>query len=118
MLCSHHFSWAANLWVVSGVAAGQQAEKWEMMLPALALEYISGHTADFVLSNQRYYRSKNAITAVKVRLSGAAAMDMLQKITYLVLPTQNAFKGINVTSVDRAGNIHFRSVLPLFIVMM
>jgi ribosomal protein L5 len=35
-------------------------------------------------------------------------MDMLQKITYLVLPAQNAFKGVNVASVDRAGNIHFR----------
>jgi hypothetical protein len=43
-------------------AAPLQAEKWEMMLPALALEYISGHTAEFVLSKERYYRSRNAVT--------------------------------------------------------
>jgi hypothetical protein len=39
-----------------------QAEKWEMLLPALALEYVTGQPASFVQSQVKYYRSRNAIT--------------------------------------------------------
>lgn len=37
-------------------------------------------------------------------------MDMLQKLTYVVLPSQNGFAGISSKSFDRAGNLHFRCV--------
>ncbi|KAF6253081.1 ribosomal protein L5 domain-containing protein [Scenedesmus sp. NREL 46B-D3] len=84
------------------------AEKWEMLLPALALEYVTGQPATFVQSQVKYYRSRNAITAVKVRLAGGAALDVLQKLSYLVLPSQNAFSGVSSKSLDRAGNLHFR----------
>lgn len=33
---------------------------------------------------------------------------MLQKLAYLVLPSQNAFAGIGASSFDRRGNLHFR----------
>jgi hypothetical protein len=39
-----------------------QVEKWEMLLPALALEYITGQPATFVTSSVKYYRSRNAAT--------------------------------------------------------
>lgn len=42
-----------------------QAEKWEMLLPALALEYVTGQPASFVQSQVKYYRSKNAITGAR-----------------------------------------------------
>ncbi|WIA12542.1 hypothetical protein OEZ85_006203 [Tetradesmus obliquus] len=84
------------------------AEKWEMLLPALALEYVTGQPASFVQSQVKYYRSKNAITAVKVRLVGGAALAVLQKLAYLVLPSQNAFAGVSSRSLDRSGNLHFR----------
>jgi len=35
-----------------------------MLLPALALEYISGQPATFVHSTVKYYRSRNAVTGV------------------------------------------------------
>lgn len=35
-----------------------------MLLPALALEYISGEPATFVHSTVKYYRSRNAVTGV------------------------------------------------------
>lgn len=35
-----------------------------MLLPALALEYITGRPATFVQSTQKYYRSRNAVTGV------------------------------------------------------
>eukprot|EP00879_Flechtneria_rotunda_P016389 GHRR01017147.1.p1 GENE.GHRR01017147.1~~GHRR01017147.1.p1 ORF type:complete len:225 (+),score=89.09 GHRR01017147.1:794-1468(+) len=84
------------------------AEKWEMLLPALALEYITGQPAKFVQSGLKYYRSRNAITAVKVRVQQGTAMDLLQKLVYVVLPSQNAFGGVNSKSFDRGGNLHFR----------
>jgi hypothetical protein len=43
-----------------------------------------------------------------VRLAGGAALDVLQKLAYLVLPSQNAFSGVSSKSLDRAGNLHFR----------
>jgi hypothetical protein len=33
-----------------------------MLLPALALEYVTGQPATFVQSQVKYYRSRNAIT--------------------------------------------------------
>jgi ribosomal protein L5 len=47
---------------------------------------------------------------VKVRVSGGAALDLLQKLTYVVLPSQNGFRGVSSRSFDRAGNLHFRWV--------
>jgi hypothetical protein len=153
-----------------------------MLLPALALEYISGQPATFVGSKLKYYRARNAVTgrclrvcvwcrerwrcwvllgaarvvraherrsappaaqscplphptlkanrrpllppphthththtraptrtaAVKVRLRGAAAFDMLQRLALVVLPSQNGFAGIPGRSLDAAGNLHFR----------
>jgi hypothetical protein len=35
-----------------------------MLLPALALEYISGKPAEFIGSSAKYYRSRNAVTGV------------------------------------------------------
>jgi hypothetical protein len=35
-----------------------------MLLPALALEYVTGAPASFVQSQVKYYRSRNAITGV------------------------------------------------------
>lgn len=35
-----------------------------MLLPALALEYITGQPASFVHSKLKYYRSRNAVTGV------------------------------------------------------
>lgn len=46
--------------------------------------------------------------AVKVRLVGGAALAVLQKLAYLVLPSQNAFAGVSSRSLDRSGNLHFR----------
>ncbi|KAF8067114.1 RPL5 [Scenedesmus sp. PABB004] len=90
------------------VGGRRYAEKWEMLLPALALEYITGRPASFVTSGVKYYRSRNAVTAVKVRLVGGEALDLLQKLAYLVLPSQSAFAGIPARSLDRGGNLHFR----------
>jgi ribosomal protein L5 len=45
---------------------------------------------------------------VKVRLVGGAALDVLQKLSYLVLPSQNAFSGVSSKSLDKTGNLHFR----------
>jgi ribosomal protein L5 len=47
---------------------------------------------------------------VKVRLVGAAAYDMIQKLNYVVLPSQNGFSGVTSRSFDKAGNLHFRCV--------
>jgi hypothetical protein len=52
--------------------------------------------------------SAAACAAVKVRLAGGAALDVLQKLSYLVLPSQNAFSGVSSKSLDGAGNLHFR----------
>lgn len=51
-----------------------------------------------------------APVAVKVRVSGGAALDLLQKLTYVVLPSQNGFKGVSARSFDKGGNLHFRCV--------
>lgn len=83
-------------------------EKWEMLLPALALEYVTGTPAEFVYSTVKYYRSRNAVTSVKVRLTGRDAYDLLQKLVYVLLPSQNGFSGITSRSFDKAGNLHFR----------
>jgi hypothetical protein len=37
-----------------------------MLLPALALEYVTGAPATFVQSQVKYYRSRNAITGGRV----------------------------------------------------
>jgi ribosomal protein L5 len=37
-------------------------------------------------------------------------MDFLQKLTYIVLPSQNGFAGVSSRAFDRAGNLHFRWV--------
>jgi hypothetical protein len=34
-----------------------------MLLPALALEYVTGTPAEFVYSTVKYYRSRNAVTS-------------------------------------------------------
>ncbi len=46
--------------------------------------------------------------AVKVRLHGDAALEVLQKLVYIVLPQQPAFVGVPARSLDAAGNLHFR----------
>jgi ribosomal protein L5 len=46
--------------------------------------------------------------AVKVRLAGGAALDVLQKLAYLVLPSQSAFSVVSSKSLDSSGNLHFR----------
>lgn len=48
------------------------------------------------------------LAGVYVKLHGAEAYDFLEKLTYLVLPSQNAFEGILTRSLDRAGHLHFR----------
>ena len=43
-----------------------------------------------------------------IKLHGADAYHFLEKLSYLVLPSQNAFEGILLRSLDAAGNLTFR----------
>ena len=43
-----------------------------------------------------------------MKLHGAEAHDFLEKLAYLVLPSQNAFDGILMRQLDSAGTLHFR----------
>jgi len=88
--------------------APPQVEKWQLLLHALGLEIITGAPAAFSQSSNRYYQQRNAVTGVHVALTGAAAHDALEKIVYLLLPSQNAFEGLLVRQLDRAGNMHFK----------
>ena len=79
-----------------------------MLLHALGLEIVTGRPASFSSPSNRYYAQRNAVTGVRVSLSGAAAHDALEKIVYLLLPSQNAFEGLLVRQLDRAGHMHFK----------
>jgi ribosomal protein L5 len=85
-----------------------QVEKWQLLLHALGLEMVTGTPATFSQPSSRYYQQRNAVTGVHVTLSGAAAHDALEKIVYLLLPSQNAFDGLLTRQLDRAGNLHFK----------
>lgn len=45
-----------------------------------------------------------------MRLTGRDAYDLLQKLVYVLLPSQNGFSGVTSRAFDRAGNLHFRCV--------
>ncbi len=45
---------------------------------------------------------------VHVKLTKRRAYDFLEKLVYVVLPSQNAFEGLLLKSLDKGGNIHFR----------
>lgn len=45
-------------------------------------------------------------------LEGRQAHDFLEKLVYLVLPAQNAFDGLLMKQLDRAGGLHFRCAWP------
>jgi hypothetical protein len=44
------------------VALPCQAEKWRLLLPALALEYITGQPAQYATSTNKYYSKRNLVT--------------------------------------------------------
>lgn len=44
------------------VTGQQHVDKWQMLLHALGLEYMSGQPARFVTSGLKYYRKRNAVT--------------------------------------------------------
>jgi ribosomal protein L5 len=90
------------------VAGAPRVEKWELLLQALALELISGEPAAFAVPKAKYYAKRNTVTGVRVTLRGRAAHDALDKIAYLLLPSQNAFEGLLVRQLDAAGGLHFR----------
>jgi hypothetical protein len=85
-----------------------KVEKWQLLLHALGLEVATGRPSGFSLPKNRYYASRNAATAVTSSLSGAPAHDMLEKIAYLLLPSQSAFEGLLARQVDAAGHLHFK----------
>jgi hypothetical protein len=45
---------------------------------------------------------------VHVSLSGRDAYDFLEKLVTLVLPSQNAFEGIMLKTLDRQHHVHFK----------
>lgn len=85
------------------------AEKWQLLLHALALEVATGAPARFARPSDRYYRRRNVVTGVSVALSGAAAHDALEKAVHLLLPAQPAFAGVLTRQLDRAGHLHARA---------
>jgi ribosomal protein L5 len=86
----------------------KKVEKWQLLLHALGLEIVSGRPATFSQPVSRHYRQRGAVTGVHVTLSDAAAHDALEKIVYLLLPSQSAFEGLLVRQLDKAGHIHFK----------
>lgn len=83
-------------------------EKWQLLLHALGLEIVTGKPATFATPSNRYYQKRNAATGVHVSLRGPEAYDALEKIVYLLLPSQNAFDGLPDSQLDRAGHMHFK----------
>lgn len=49
---------------------------------------------------------------MRLSLKGADAHNFLEKLVTLVLPSQNAFEGLLVRSLDRLGHLHFRWGMP------
>jgi ribosomal protein L5 len=88
--------------------APPQVEKWQLLLHALGLEMVSGQPATFSAPSSRYYQQRNAVTGVHVTLRGPSAHDALEKLVYLLLPSQSAFDGLLTRQLDAAGNLHFK----------
>jgi hypothetical protein len=83
-------------------------EKWEMLLPALALEFLTGKPASLSGPKGKYYRERGAASAAKVSLEGRAAYHLLEKLSAVALPGQSAFEGVLLRAVDASGGVHFR----------
>ena len=43
-------------------AGTSYANKWELLLPALGLEYVTGRAATLVTAKQKYYANRGAVT--------------------------------------------------------
>jgi ribosomal protein L5 len=83
-------------------------EKWEMLLPALALEFLTGKAAALSGPKGKYYRERGAASAARVSLKGRDAYHLLEKLAALALPGQSAFEGVLLRAVDASGGVHFR----------
>jgi ribosomal protein L5 len=83
-------------------------EKWEMLLPALALEFLTGQPASLAGPKGQYYRERGAASAARAALRGRAALHLLEKLSAVALPGQSAFEGVLARAVDASGGVHFR----------
>jgi ribosomal protein L5 len=92
----------------SSDSSGGVVEKWEMLLPALALEFLTGQPAHLSGPKGKYYRERGAASAAHAALRGRAALHMLEKLNTVAMPGQSAFEGVLMRSVDASGGVHFR----------
>jgi ribosomal protein L5 len=90
--------------------------KKELFPMASALELICGKKPVFIKSRrviQKYNIRKGAIIGARVHLSGEAAYNFLENISFLVLSKQPIDHYLRKKSIDKYGNITFTLRDPL-----
>jgi large subunit ribosomal protein L5 len=83
------------------------AEKWQMLVHGLGLEFVTGLKTFYAQQHGKQFRGGNT-SAARVTLRGSRMYDFLEKLIVLALPNQVGFMGFDEDAIDSQGNLSFK----------